>query len=57
MYGQKHTLKKGLTRKFARFVLFRLIKKRFFNFLCVLDPKKKKKSETVAAPEKEQTTP
>ena len=29
--------KRGLPRKFARFVLFRLIKKRPFNLLCVLD--------------------
>ena len=28
---------KGLHRKFARFVLFRIIKKRSFNLLCVLD--------------------
>ena len=28
---------KGLPRKFARFVLFRLIKKRSVNLLCVLD--------------------
>ena len=28
---------RGLPRKFARFVLFRLIKKRSFNLLCVLD--------------------
>ena len=28
---------KGLPRKFARFVLFRPIKKRSFNLLCVLD--------------------
>ena len=30
-------LAEGLHRKFARFVLFRLIKKRSFNLLCVLD--------------------
>ena len=29
--------KRGLPRKFARFVLFRLIKKSSFNLLCVLD--------------------
>ena len=29
--------KRGLPRKFARFVLLRLIKKRSFNLLCVLD--------------------
>ena len=29
--------KRGLPRKFARFVLFRLIEKRSFNLLCVLD--------------------
>ena len=29
--------KRGLPRKFARFVLFRLIKKRSFNLLCVLE--------------------
>ena len=29
--------KRGLPRKFARSVLFRLIKKRSFNLLCVLD--------------------
>ena len=29
--------KRGLPRKFARFVLFRLINKRSFNLLCVLD--------------------
>ena len=31
------SLKKRLSLKFARFVLFRLIKKCFFNLLCVLD--------------------
>ena len=31
------SLKRGFPRKFARFVLFRLIKKRSFNLLCVLD--------------------
>ena len=31
-------MKRGLPRKFARFVLFRFIKKRSFNLLCVLDP-------------------
>ena len=31
------TRKRGLPRKCARFVLFRLIKKRSFNLLCVLD--------------------
>ena len=31
--------KRGLPWKFARFVLFRLIKKRSFNLLCVLDLK------------------
>ena len=31
--------KRGLLRKFARFVLFRSIKKRSFNLLCVLDHK------------------
>ena len=29
--------KRELPRKFARFVLFRPIKKRYFNLLCVLD--------------------
>ena len=29
--------KRGIARKFAHFVLFRLIKKRSFNLLCVLD--------------------
>ena len=29
--------KRGLPRKFARFVLFRLLKKRSFSLLCVLD--------------------
>ena len=29
--------KRGLPRKFARFVLFRLIKKRSFQLECVLD--------------------
>ena len=29
---------RGLSRKFARFVLFRPIKKCSFNFFCVLDP-------------------
>ena len=30
-------MQRGLPRKFAPFVLFRLIKKRSFNLLCVLD--------------------
>ena len=30
-------LKRGFPRKCARFVLFRLIKRRSFNLLCVLD--------------------
>ena len=30
--------KRGILRKCARFVLFRLIKKRSFNLLCVFDP-------------------
>ena len=34
---EKGTKLPGLPRKFARFVLFRLIKKRSFNLLCVLD--------------------
>ena len=37
-YYYKHVaLKRGLPRKFARFVLFRPIEKRSFNLLCVLD--------------------
>ena len=35
--GTRLTQERGLPRKCARFVLFRLIEKRSFNLLCVLD--------------------
>ena len=35
--GTRLTQERGLPRKWPRFVLFRLIEKRSFNLLCVLD--------------------